>query len=126
MVAEEQLISDVETEPWELFAEEAETPKGPSSTKFENHDQDERYWEALPQGTITVTEDGTLVKEFDRASGGVVALQMMVSKEVQLLKVTLEIYVTEEGMVTEVRPLQPEKAWPSMDVTELGIVTVAT
>ena len=31
--------------------------------------------------------------------------------------------VTELGMVTEVRPLQPEKAAYPMDVTELGMVT---
>ena len=31
--------------------------------------------------------------------------------------------VTELGMVTEVRPLQPEKAMSPMEVTELGMVT---
>ena len=31
--------------------------------------------------------------------------------------------VTELGIVTEVRPLQPKKAEPPMLVTELGIVT---
>ena len=31
--------------------------------------------------------------------------------------------VTELGMVTEVRPLQPMKALYPMDVTELGMVT---
>ena len=31
--------------------------------------------------------------------------------------------VTELGMITEVRPLHPEKAYPPMLVTELGMVT---
>ena len=31
--------------------------------------------------------------------------------------------VTELGMVTDVRPLQPSKALKPMDVTELGMVT---
>ena len=31
--------------------------------------------------------------------------------------------VTEEGMVTEVRPVQPAKASFPMEVTELGMVT---
>jgi hypothetical protein len=31
--------------------------------------------------------------------------------------------VTESGIVTEVRPVQPEKAYSPMLVTELGIVT---
>ena len=33
--------------------------------------------------------------------------------------------VTLLGIVTEVRPLQPEKAHPPMLVTELGIVTLS-
>ena len=35
----------------------------------------------------------------------------------------LPISVTELGIVTEVKPLQPEKAKSPISVTELGIVT---
>ena len=32
--------------------------------------------------------------------------------------------VTEFGMVTLVKPVQPENAWMPMEVTELGMVTL--
>ena len=44
-------------------------------------------------------------------------------RPVQPLKVSPPIEVTEVGMVTEVRPVQPEKAESPILVTELGMVT---
>ena len=40
------------------------------------------------------------------------------------MKASLSILVTELGIVTEVRPLHPEKEKDPILVTELGIVTV--
>ena len=52
-------------------------------------------------------------------AGGVVALHT-ISLIVELLNANPEIYVILDGMVTEVRPLQPSKAWNSMLVTPSG------
>ena len=44
-------------------------------------------------------------------------------KPVQPEKAAVPIVVTELGMVTEVRPVQPEKAQSPIDVTWLPMVT---
>jgi metal-sulfur cluster biosynthetic enzyme len=44
-------------------------------------------------------------------------------KPLQSEKAKAPIEVTELGMVTEVKPLQPEKALLPIEVTELGMIT---
>ena len=52
-----------------------------------------------------------------------VALKVTEVRPVQPEKAVLPIEVTELGMVTEVRPVQFLKAEPPISVTELGMVT---